>query len=287
MKIRICPSFLLYLFFVGICSSWVTCFSAVSALLIHELGHYLAIKAMGDRVSAIELTPFGGVMYAQHKKVSFKGIRGIVIALSGPLANYLAILFIVSMPFFRALDSQSIHRLIMAHAMMMCVNLIPALPLDGGQAVFCAGYYFFRVSTLISLLTHMGFLIGILMLLCAVYGFTRFKVFNVSLALIGLYLIKHAENRRKNLQTENLNVILREQMTSHSENHAKPVSLFEVPSTLPLYALLPLMTSRTASVFLTQDEADRLCFVSANKVCCAMLDNPNLILKQILHTDIE
>lgn len=257
----------------------------MGALLIHEFGHYLASRMVGERINSLELTPFGGVMYVHKSKAQFKGIRGIIVALSGPLANYISILLLTSTPLSGCIGFKVIQKMILSNTMMMCMNLIPALPLDGGQAVFCAGYYFFRVSVLISILTCLGFVTAVFLIFFAVYGFAKYRILNISMIIVGLFLAQHANNRQKSLRAENLYVILQEQMEQDSVK-GKPVRFFEVSSCLPLYAVIPFMTARTASVFIIQDK-EQICFISASKVCSAMLRNPNLLFKQIIQPNSE
>lgn len=281
LPIRVRASFIAYLFSMGILASWQSCLCACVSLFVHELGHYFALKAMGESIDRIELTPFGGIMYASREKNRAKGLRGTVIALAGPLANYAFILLITSENLRGSLSDGILKNLIASSWVMLVLNLLPALPLDGGQAVFCLGYYYCRISALISALTSLGMFAGSVLMIVAVYGFVKLSVLNCSLVLIGLYLLRYAHVHQKLLKAENLYVIIREKM--YETNQTQPVRMFSVADGVPLHALLTCMDDKSTSVFLCK-KSGKLSLISEQQVCSAMMHNPNLSFEQLDHT---
>ena len=278
MKIRIRPSFFLYMVCMAVLSSWKAAISAFSALLIHELGHYAACCAMGETITVTELTPFGGVMYRENHTVSLKGLRGLIIALAGPFANYAFILSLGIFPLHDVLHEDTMRTLLMSNMVMMCLNLLPILPLDGGQAVFCIGYYLFRVAGLISVLTVMGMVTGWLFIACALYGLLRFGMLNCSLVIIGVYLIKYAYSLQNSIRAENLYAIVQEQIENQSAE-VRRIRLFDVPSDMPLYAAISCIDRHTSTIFVVH-EKEKIRFIGEKEVCVGMLRKPDLLFKQ-------
>ena len=210
MQICIHPLLYLYFFTMAILTSWETTAGAAAALIVHELGHWMACCLTGDSIDSLELTPFGGIMtYAQGKAPS-KGIRGIVIAAAGPAANYL-ILLIVS-TFSEVLEYDLQKAIVSSNAAMLCINLLPVLPLDGGRILFCLGYYVFPVVRLIAILSGMGIAAGIGFLLLSVYGAIELGYLNCSVTIVGFYLAYCSWKCRTQMMTENLYAILQERM---------------------------------------------------------------------------
>lgn len=281
ISIRIRASFIAYLFSMGVLASWQSCLCACISLLIHELGHYVALRAIGESIERIELTPFGGIMYASREKNSAKGLRGTVIALAGPLANYAFILLISSESVRAYLSFDILKNLIASNWVMLALNLLPALPLDGGQAMFCLGYYHCRISALISVLTSLGVLVGFALVAIAVYGLVKLDVLNCSLVIIGVYLLRYAHVHQKLFKAENLYVIIREKM--YETNQTLPVRMFSVAEGVPIHTLLMCMDDRSASVFLYK-KAGKISLISEQQVCSAMMRNPNLPFEQLNHT---
>lgn len=279
MKVRIHRSFLLYLFIIGILSSPSNCFSAILSLLVHELGHYIASRVMGEEIESIELTPFGGVMHRRHNHTALKGLRGVVIALAGPLANYVFIYLLGVLPFYCTSEIDVRQKLILSNLTMMGLNLLPVIPLDGGQAVFSVGYYFLRIDHMIAFLAGMGQLTGGLLIAAAIYGGWKTEKLNCSIVMIGFFLFKHARNQRNNLRMENLCLVLREQLDTQG-NEIKRVFLYSAPPDMPLYAALAAIHNHTDSVFFVQNE-DRIGVVGGKKLCYEMLHDPHLLFEQI------
>ena len=106
--------------------------------LIHELGHLLAGLLMGMKPEKIELMPFGvsisfKIKVEEYNKKIKKGnmleIKKILVALAGPLTNFIIIIITsnINIDLFKALI------IIYTNFLIMIFNLLPIYPLDGGR----------------------------------------------------------------------------------------------------------------------------------------------------------
>lgn len=106
--------------------------------LIHELGHLLAGILMGMKPEKIELMPFGvsisfKIRVEEYNKKIKKGnmleIKKILVALAGPLTNFIIIIIAsnINIDLFKALI------VIYTNFLIMIFNLLPIYPLDGGR----------------------------------------------------------------------------------------------------------------------------------------------------------
>ena len=106
--------------------------------LIHELGHLLAGILMGMKQEKIELMPFGvsisfKIKVEEYNKKIKKGnmleIKKILVALAGPLTNFIIIIIAsnINIDLFKALI------IIYTNFLIMIFNLLPIYPLDGGR----------------------------------------------------------------------------------------------------------------------------------------------------------
>lgn len=106
--------------------------------LIHELGHLLAGLLMGMKPEKIELMPFGvsisfKIKVEEYNKKIKKGnmleIKKILVALAGPLTNFIIIIIAsnINIDLFKALI------IIYTNFLIMIFNLLPIYPLDGGR----------------------------------------------------------------------------------------------------------------------------------------------------------
>lgn len=104
------------------------------SILVHELGHALAARKFGYH-STIVLHGFGGVTIIPHARFS-RG-QSIWVSFSGPLAGFL----LAGVTFVLALviktEYQAVRTLIgfslFINIVWTLMNLLPVLPLDGGQ----------------------------------------------------------------------------------------------------------------------------------------------------------
>lgn len=130
MKCRLHPvllPFFLFLILTGSLSIYALIFMS---LLIHEMGHLLAAYATGMRVRSCVIMPYGGELIINNRQLEPKKNR-IIVALGGPLATGLLLVCATWIPFPG--DDQVIR----IQVALLVLNLLPILPLDGGQ-VMCA-----------------------------------------------------------------------------------------------------------------------------------------------------
>ena len=104
----------------------------IPTVLLHEWAHVIFASALGMTVSEMELFPFGCAAKLQCFAVS--RTKEIVVAAAGPAANMAAacaIFFIDKYGF----EITVAERLISSNLALAAVNMLPALPLDGGRIV--------------------------------------------------------------------------------------------------------------------------------------------------------
>ena len=271
MKIRVRASFLLYLATLALLGSAGMGLGAAAALFVHELAHLLAGRCVGERFERMELTPFGGVMTAAGESSPVKGWRGALVAAAGPLGNYAAILAL-SAPALQALLGHELARQIMlANAVMMAFNLLPALPLDGGRIAFSLGCYALGVSRTIRVLSDLGVALGAAMLAMSGFGMARWGVLNLSALIVGGYLIVLALKVRTAMLAQNLYAVIHERCARASR--VRRMQLFEAPADAPLLALLEPMERCDAAGFIVRSEGAAR-FVGEETVCLALLSDP-------------
>lgn len=105
-----------------------------SSVLLHELGHSVAALKQGIKVNSITLFLFGGV--AAIERESKTPLEAFLVAVAGPLVSLA--LFLVFFSISQYLPPSGIIKLIVSdlatiNLVLTLFNLIPGLPLDGGQ----------------------------------------------------------------------------------------------------------------------------------------------------------
>lgn len=105
---------------------------------IHELGHLLAGLIMGMKPEKIEIMPFGvSISFKINvkeynmkiKKANILEIKKIMVALAGPVTNFIIILIACNLNFNMVRNILIIY----INFLIMIFNLLPIYPLDGGR----------------------------------------------------------------------------------------------------------------------------------------------------------
>jgi len=134
---------------------------------LHEIIHFLTAKKLGYHINKIEIFPFGGM--AEYKGLlEMQPYHEIVIALSGPVFNFILAGLFLMLKYFLAIE---LELLIKYNLVIGVFNLLPALPLDGGRILrgilvtrfgFKKGSYF--AAGFARFLAITGFIINIIAL---------------------------------------------------------------------------------------------------------------------------
>lgn len=128
MKFRLHPILLpifLFLMITGGLSVYALIFIS---LLLHEVGHLIAAKLTGMRVRSCTIMPYGGELVIPSRLLAPKKNR-LLVALGGPIATTI-LLFLALLVSFPGGDL-----FIRIQVALLLLNLLPILPLDGGQAL--------------------------------------------------------------------------------------------------------------------------------------------------------
>lgn len=169
-------------------------FSLYFFIFLHEMGHGLMAKYFNTPVRDILLSPLGGL--TRLTEYPTKPKQEIAIALGGPLVNLiilvtsLVVVYIYNVDMLGyTIDSKSSfiikmsYSVILINAILFSINLIPALPLDGGRIL--RGLLLFKwVRSKATLITYyISLIIGIVI---SLYGF---HYQNSSILFLGCFLI--------------------------------------------------------------------------------------------------
>lgn len=164
----------------------------LAALSLHEAAHAVAARACGHRLEGIELMPFGGVA-RMDSSFALRPVQEICIALSGPLASLLLALCVAAAGW----TGLAWRDFLRANLSLALVNLLPALPLDGGRALRAALTGRLGRARATKLFSRLGYMISILILALGVWAAAHGAV-NPLLFLMAAYLAYAA---RKELET--------------------------------------------------------------------------------------
>jgi len=154
---------------------WVL--SALTAAVIHELGHILSVYMTGGRILSLKIRCFGAVLQSSPMTPG----RELLCILAGPAASLLLLS-----------AGRILPRMALCGLIQGCFNLIPAEPLDGGRALACLLGMVFPVETADKICKAVKWSLFIMLFAGGIWGFLGMNLgFGpVILALFLLYRIR-------------------------------------------------------------------------------------------------
>lgn len=166
---------------------------AIASLAVHEAAHAFTASRLGYQVGSVEIQPFGFIARLDSEPASVKDAAAIYAA--GPAASLSLAAFSA---LFEALVPQYADMKIGVteyNLLIAAVNMIPALPLDGGRLVYSAfsGRGRRRASKVLrasGVLTGSVFLSAFALLIW-------FGAFNPTFLIMGVFLIAAALSERE------------------------------------------------------------------------------------------
>lgn len=110
-----------------------------ASVLLHELGHSLVARSQGIKVNSITLFLFGGI--AAIEEESKTPAKAFQVAIAGPLVSIA--LFVLLRLVAQVIPDTSVYSIMVGdlariNLVVALFNLIPGLPLDGGQVLKAA-----------------------------------------------------------------------------------------------------------------------------------------------------
>ncbi|MFM7425268.1 MAG: site-2 protease family protein [Elainella sp.] len=184
--------------------TWVTGFGMAlllfASVLLHELGHSLVAQAQGIQVNSITLFPFGGI--ASIEQESKTPIEAFWVAIAGPAVSFglfvLLVLGSLGLPEALPLKTMLVD-LANINFVLALFNMMPGLPLDGGQVLKAAIWQLTgsRVKG-VCYAAQAGQVLGWLAILLGIAGFLVTLRFSfLWLVLLGAFGIRRASGYRR------------------------------------------------------------------------------------------
>ncbi|MCB1080932.1 MAG: site-2 protease family protein [Chlamydiia bacterium] len=158
------------------------------SILVHEFGHALTARYFGQR-PRIELVAFGGLTYPEGRRL--RGWREFLVVLDGPIFGFLLFLvatLLLATGFFTSPFVVYTLRIFQwVNLFWTVVNLLPVMPLDGGQLLriifesLCGAKgrkYALFTSMLLSAAFSVGFFFIGFFIIGAIFFLFAFQNFN-------------------------------------------------------------------------------------------------------------
>ncbi|ODV57248.1 M50 family metallopeptidase [Lysinibacillus fusiformis] len=147
------------------------------SLMWHEAGHLLAALLCGVRVKSCVIAPYGGEIQFENPAV-VQASSLLWIALGGPIATILGIGLAFFMPELIA------GKLISVQLVLLLVNIIPILPLDGGRILLAWLFLYYPKAQVVEMYYWLSFMVATTLFLITL----NFLPQSIFLAIICLFI---------------------------------------------------------------------------------------------------
>jgi stage IV sporulation protein FB len=179
--------------------------TALISLSLHEISHTLIAGAVGYKIVSVEIQPFG--FMATLSGNALLPDCEIAIAAGGPVCSLITAVGAVAagsaFPEFKSL----LLPFEQFNLMLAAVNLLPALPLDGGRILRALLSKSLRPRTASLICIWIGIAAGVALATAAAALFFAGN-FNATIAVMGLFLLIAAIRELKNIDGAQLSAIM-------------------------------------------------------------------------------
>lgn len=156
-----------------------------AVMFIHEMAHLVAAIAIGLRVGHITFYPFGVNLKLKNKMVCSIADE-IILYASGPCVN--AVFAIIAMLVYRRFHVYALQYFYIANTMLLIVNLLPAVPLDGGIILKKILAHKFGIKTAEKAMRFISAVLSAGLILLGIY-IVYITKYNFSLILMSVLII--------------------------------------------------------------------------------------------------
>ncbi|MCR8655711.1 M50 family metallopeptidase [Paenibacillus endoradicis] len=158
-------------------------------VIVHELGHIVMAFAVGWRVKAVKLLPFGGVVEVDEGNGASAKDEWLV-AIAGPLQNIWMAAFAWMMGDLGVWSIEWTNYLIQANLWLAAFNMLPILPLDGGKIVLAMLSYRFQFFDVLLWTARMSIVCSVILISYALLPvFQKLEGIKLNELMIGIFLL--------------------------------------------------------------------------------------------------
>ena len=281
--LRIHPLFPVLLLFLSVSGAYHFVAAYLIVLLLHESAHLLCAVALHIPVAQIELTPFGGSMQIPFVE-ALPRRKAFLLSSAGILCN----LLVGTAAFILSVRLSILHPFLLyfiqCNLLMLCINLLPVLPLDGGRMLLALLSKYFDRSLILHILLTAGRALSASLLLFGIYKalLGSFRSFPV---LLAFYLLYAAAIEEKTGVSRYLASFMARRI--RIEKHKTlPVCALCAAASMPVFMLLPQLHPGAYHIIYIIDENSLSVIgqLRENELLSAVLDHAERPLHEIVHS---
>lgn len=161
------------------------------AVSVHEAAHLAVAKLCGMEIEYVEVMCLGGAIKLKDM-YSAGRLRLFFVAIAGPAANILMAFMAAAMAWWGIISFYPAWLTVRINIILMIFNLMPALPLDGGRALYAVSSIWLPRKSAMRLCAVAAYLLAILLVCMAVWGWYTVGTFNITLVIMAVFITASA-----------------------------------------------------------------------------------------------
>lgn len=245
------------------------------SILLHEGAHALAAVLCGYPPDSIDVTPLGA-MLTLHQEEQIPPLRRLIILLAGPAATLCLCACSITFTRMGMCGARFGYRLFTCNLALLAVNFLPCLPLDGGRMLALILSRLCCAATVRRVMRLTGSICGTSMVLAALWLAWQASSFNLSLVIVGCFLLYAAHVATATAALEALNSCMQRKV--HLEQAGVlPASVLAVMAQTPVSAAVRMLHPNRFSLLVILEEGTlrRLGLCGEDALIAAYLEEPS------------
>lgn len=182
------PAAVLFALYVALTGHGGWLLAGMLSVLLHECAHGFAAALLGCTPTSIEITPLGALMRLEDEAALPPG-RRLAMLLAGPAASLLLCWTALLLTRCGIIGRHAGQLLFMTNLSILLVNLLPALPLDGGRVLALLLSLCLSADSVRRAMRSLGMIFGCACIALNLLLTWKMGGWNLSLACAGCFLM--------------------------------------------------------------------------------------------------
>lgn len=186
LKIKFHPLFWIFLIILALSNNFLSIFSYLLCVILHEFGHFLMANSLGYKLNKITFLPFG-VSISGKENVFYKPSHEILVAISGPIVNLILLIICLAIFWTFPITYSFLDNFYFANLITFIFNFLPVFPLDGGRVLYAFIKRKKPINKAYKQIKIVGFITSIF--LFVLFLISSFFKINFTLGITSIFLI--------------------------------------------------------------------------------------------------
>ena len=239
---------LLFALYWGLVGKGMLLVISMLSICLHEAAHAVVSALWGAPPQELELTPLGMLMRLEDDTKLSPGKR-LTVLLAGPVMSLLLCGTAIVLTKWHLLPVNVGRICFACNLLYACLNLLPALPLDGGRILSMLLGLRLKNGTIRKIMRIIGSLLGISLIGLNVWFSMHDGGWNLSMSIAGCFLIYAASAGTTTAAMAELRQLMDRKIRFEKKRHAK-CCWVAVDAQLPVGSVIRLLAPGRYTMFL-------------------------------------